>query len=96
MASNSVTNRQPKKPPFRLVQPALPLIPGKRPQKAKAVEVETESDVGDSEVAPQALSNGRGDHEQTQPVEVEAGPASPSDLQNGDIEGKEVASVAGQ
>ncbi|KAJ9609488.1 hypothetical protein H2200_005815 [Cladophialophora chaetospira] len=86
-----MTNRESKKLAGRLVQPALPLVPGKKSQKAKPVATETASDVVELEAPPQSLPNGGIHHEQTQPVEVESNPIT---LQNGDHESHEASLIA--
>ncbi|EXJ58414.1 hypothetical protein A1O7_05839 [Cladophialophora yegresii CBS 114405] len=69
MASNSVNNKK-SKAHNRMVQPALPLVLGSRPRKAKpvTVEPEPESEVVASESAPQLQVNGRVPDTETQSV----------------------------
>jgi hypothetical protein len=78
-----------------MVQPALPLILGLRPQKAKpvAVEPEPEAQVVDSEPAPQLHADGGVTDTETQSV-VEA--SSADALEYGISLRKEGSPVAGQ
>ncbi|KIW81243.1 hypothetical protein Z517_04268 [Fonsecaea pedrosoi CBS 271.37] len=51
MASNSATSKPVRKSHLRIVQPALPLIPGSKSQKSKAITVEREPENGEAEPA---------------------------------------------
>ncbi|OQU95266.1 hypothetical protein CLAIMM_01498 [Cladophialophora immunda] len=57
MASNSATNKPLRKARARIVQPALPLIPGSKSQKSKPIAVEPDPEKQDSGLAPRSVTN---------------------------------------
>ena len=75
-----------------MVQPALPLVPGFRPQKAKLVATEPEPEVAGLEPTPQSSSNSGVTDGDSQSV-VES--SSPDALHDELSEGKEASPLAG-
>ncbi|KIY00731.1 uncharacterized protein Z520_03396 [Fonsecaea multimorphosa CBS 102226] len=57
MASNSATNKPSRKPHARIVQPALPLIPGLKRQKPKPITLEREPEKVDLGQDPQSSAD---------------------------------------
>jgi hypothetical protein len=91
MAPTSLTNKKSKKPYTRMVQPALPRLPGLKSPKAKAVAVEPEPDVVDSEPASQVDS---GITIAETPLAVEE--SGPGAVQDGSPGLGEISALAGQ
>ncbi|KIW91663.1 uncharacterized protein Z519_07631 [Cladophialophora bantiana CBS 173.52] len=92
MASNSATNKPLRKPYARIVQPALPLIPGLKPQKAKPITVEREPEKADPGPATQLLTDGDKVQKDTESV---ANAAYSDVSQNGFTGEKEVSPLTG-
>lgn len=76
-----------------MVQPALPLIPGPKPSKAKRVLVESEPDGHDREETTQAAINGETVHSEP-PSDGKI--SLTENVHNGSSDNQDISSPAGQ